>query len=59
MVKEAIFFQTLLYISVALYAPALALSAIAAVPLSVSILITAGLSALYVSVASCSIHYIN
>uniref|UniRef100_A0A914ZFG2 Sodium-dependent multivitamin transporter n=1 Tax=Parascaris univalens TaxID=6257 RepID=A0A914ZFG2_PARUN len=42
--------QTLLYISVALYAPALALSAIAAIPLSISVLVTAGLSALYVSV---------
>ncbi|KHN72441.1 Sodium-coupled monocarboxylate transporter 1 [Toxocara canis] len=42
--------QTLLYISVGLYAPALALSSIVAIPLSFSILLTAGLSTLYISV---------
>ncbi|VDN54156.1 unnamed protein product [Dracunculus medinensis] len=41
--------QMFLYISVALYAPALALSSITQIPLALSILITAGLSALYVS----------
>lgn len=43
------FFEMFLYISVALYAPALALSSITQIPLALSILITAGLSALYVS----------
>ncbi|VDN30858.1 unnamed protein product [Gongylonema pulchrum] len=40
--------QILLYVSVALYAPALALSTIISIPLSLSILLTAGLAALYV-----------
>ncbi|VDM36641.1 unnamed protein product [Toxocara canis] len=43
-------YETLLYISVGLYAPALALSSIVAIPLSFSILLTAGLSTLYISV---------
>ncbi|EJW81866.1 Sodium:solute symporter family protein [Wuchereria bancrofti] len=41
--------QTWLYVSVALYAPALALSAIISIPLSLSIVLTAGLAAVYVT----------
>ncbi|KAL3981401.1 transporter solute:sodium symporter (SSS) family protein [Acanthocheilonema viteae] len=41
--------QVLLYVSVALYAPALALSTVISVPLAVSVVITAGLAALYVT----------
>ncbi|EJD75186.1 hypothetical protein, variant [Loa loa] len=41
--------QTWLYVSVTLYAPALALSTIISIPLSVSIVLTAGLAALYVT----------
>uniref|UniRef100_A0A2K6W6K4 Sodium:solute symporter family protein n=1 Tax=Onchocerca volvulus TaxID=6282 RepID=A0A2K6W6K4_ONCVO len=41
--------QTWLYVSVALYAPALALSTVISIPLSVSIFITAVLAALYVT----------
>ncbi|VBB29471.1 unnamed protein product [Acanthocheilonema viteae] len=43
------FYIVLLYVSVALYAPALALSTVISVPLAVSVVITAGLAALYVT----------
>ncbi|VDK64682.1 unnamed protein product [Onchocerca ochengi] len=42
-------YETWLYVSVALYAPALALSTVISIPLSVSIFITAVLAALYVT----------
>ncbi|CAG9536969.1 unnamed protein product [Cercopithifilaria johnstoni] len=41
--------QIWLYVSVALYAPALALSAVISIPLYVSVIMTAGLAALYVT----------
>lgn len=51
--SEYFHLQTWIYISVALYAPALALSTIISIPLSVSIVMTAGLAALYVTLVGC------